>query len=317
MTRREELTAILAGEPTRGLGSVFWKHFAADEHSGPAAKAAHDRWIAETDPVFVKVMNEALYPHAEEFAGAPDWASVEPYAVDHPALKAEIELAADMVAAYGQTHHVLATVHGVTASAFHARGGSTDYEEKRAQLPRALREDPEVVGAAFATIGASLVTQAAAFMDAGVDGVFLAALGGEAHNFTDEEFAAHVRPYDVAVLDAVGAAGGLRYLHICKENVALHRYAGYPVDIVQVGEHANDLTLDDLRAAFPGAVIVGGIDNTDSYFVDGGHTDALVTAASAADTQHARFIVGADCSLPDDTDPHLVGALSRALRTTE
>ncbi|MFT3886699.1 MAG: uroporphyrinogen decarboxylase family protein [Arachnia sp.] len=316
MTRRDEFTAILAGEPTGALGSLFWKHFAAGEHAGPAAKAAHDRWIEATDPLVVKVMNEAIYPHEEEFTGAADWVSVAPYPVDHPALVAERELVADMVAAYRATHHVFATVHGVTASAFHARGGSTDYDEKRYQLAQALREDPELVGDRFAVIGRSLVDQAVAFLQAGVDGVFLAALGGEGHLFTDDEFAAYIRPHDIAVLEAVGDAGGLRYLHICKENVVLARYAGYPVDIVQVGEHLNDLSLDDLRAAFPGAVVVGGVDNTDPYFHDGGSVSPLVREAVAADTQHARFIVGADCSLPDDTDPQLVGALSRALRTT-
>lgn len=317
MTRRDELTAILAGEPTQGLSSIFWKHFAPAERAGDEAYAAHVRWIAATDPVLVKVMNEALYPHGQEFADSRDWASVKAYPTDHLAMRAQRDLVSRMVDSYSPTHHVLVTMHGVTASAFHARGGSDDYDQKRTQLTAALREDPALVEEKFALIGESLVAQAKEFMRAGADGVFLAALGGEAGNFTDEEFDRVVRPHDIAILEAVGEAGGLRYLHICKEDVALDRYAGYPADIVQVGEHVNGLDLGSLRALFPQAVIVGGVDNADPYFVDGGSADSLAREVRQAVADHTRLIVGADCSLPDATDPDLVGALSRVLRSLD
>lgn len=315
MTRRDQLQAILDGQAPQGFGSIFWKHFGSDEKQGQAAKRAHDDWIARTDPVFVKVMNEALYPHGTEFSGAADWAAVQPYSVDDPQFQAQLALVTEMVEAYRETHHVIATVHGVTASAYHARGGGMEYEDKRGQLTAALREDEELVGAKFRVIGESLVAQAKELMRTGLDGVFLAALGGESANFTDEEFARHIRPYDVALLEAVGEAGGIRFLHICKEDVALERYAGYPVEIVQLGEHLNDVSLDQLRTHFPGAVVVGGVDNMDAYFRGDGTLSAedMAKAAVASVSDHTRFIVGADCSLPDATNPDLVGSLSRAV----
>lgn len=317
MTRRNQLQAVLEGKEPDGLGSIFWKHFGVDEKQGEAARRAHDQWISATDPVFVKVMNEALYPHSQEFTSAADWDSVEPYPTTHTLFTAQKELVADMVAAYRDTHHVLATVHGVTASAYHARGGGAEYEEKRGQLTAALRENEELVGAKFRTIGESLLAQVEELMALGIDGVFLAALGGEGSNFTDEEFARHIRPHDLAILEAVGRAGGIRYLHICKEDIVLDRYDGYPVEIVQVAEHLNGIALDELRTRFPGAVIVGGVDNMDPYFTTAdGSAEELAAAAAASISDTARFIVGADCSLPDSTDPAIVGALSRAAQNT-
>lgn len=319
MTKRQEMTALLDGRSDAGMGSIFWKHFGADEQLGDRARAAHDAWIAGTEPAFVKVMNEQLYPHEQEFQSSADWAAVEPYPPDHPHLKEQWALVKELVDAYSATHHVFATVHGLTASAFHARGGGDDYEDKRGQLADALREDEELVGSKLKVIGQSLVDQVEDLMTTGIDGVFLAALGGESTNFTDEEFAQHVRPWDVALLEAVGTAGGLRYLHICKEDIVLDRYDGYPVDFVQVATHLNDISMDDMRRRFPDAVVVGGVDNLDSYFLGRGDTspEAMSARAIAAITEPSRFLIGADCSLPNPTSPDVVGALSRAAHSAK
>ncbi|AQP47385.1 hypothetical protein BW730_07590 [Tessaracoccus aquimaris] len=317
MFNGELLAAALSGEPQSRFGSVFWKHFPTDAQLGDAALAAHAEWVEETHPLIVKAMNEQLYPHGDEFARASDWATVTPYEPDHPALQAQVDLVTRLIAEFGEDLPVFATVHGVTASAFHARGGPNDYEERRHQLTDALRADPVTVGSAFDVIGASLLAQTTAMLDAGVDGIYLAALGGESSNFTREEFERHIRPHDLAILEATRAVGRLSFLHICKEDIDLARYAGYPVDIVQVALHLNPITEAQMREAFPGAVVVGGIDNFDPYFLGAGDpadAESLATGAISSMTR-SRTIIGADCSLPDTTPADVVGRLASAIST--
>lgn len=300
---RATFEATIAGSRT-GLPSLFWKHFPASATLGEEAIAVHQEWMEETGAVLVKVMNEQLYPDVGPLPSGADWARVPAYPMSHPHLGAQTALVASLVERYGQTHPVLATIHGVTASAFHARGGGARYEQERHQLVDALRDDPDTVRAALERIADSLEAQARAYLDAGADGIFYAALGGERTLFTDGEFEQFIRPLDLRILEAIGEAGGLRYLHICKEDVSLDRYRDYPAEIVQAGLHSNDFGLPELRAAFPRAVLVSGFDHTDPVFVTG---EDPAAAARAVLEQRAAVtgpvMVGADCSIPDHAEP--------------
>lgn len=313
MTARQQLEATLAGEQGP-IPTLFWKHFGQDEQLGDAAIEAHERWLAQTNASLVKVMNEQLYPHGEEFRNAAQWGSVPAYPASHPAIQDEVQLVRDLVARHGATHHVLVTVHGLVASAFHARGGGADYDEKRHQLVDALRANPAEVAAAYDRIGGSLVEHVHAYLDAGADGIFLAALGGERSNYSDDEFAEHVRPHDLAILEAAGSRGALRFLHICKDGVNLERFVGYEAEIVHVGEHINDFTLEEVRRRFPNAVVAGGVNNADPYFTTGAETDIprIVESALAGAVEPVRFMLCADCSLPDPTPGQWVGRLTQA-----
>ena len=47
------------------------------------------------------------------------------------------------------------------------------------------------------------------YIEMGLDGVYYAALGGEKHYFTDDEFAECIEPYDKQILRAVKEADGV------------------------------------------------------------------------------------------------------------
>jgi len=315
MNKRQVLDDVLAGRATAGTPSLFWKHFRPEEALGEAAVAAHRDWVAETEPVLVKVMNEQLYPASGPFASGSEWSAIGPYPTDDPRFQQQLALVREVVALYGQTHQVFVTMHGVVASAFHANGVKP-YEEKRTVMSSALRDDPEVVDRAYQVVADSLVEHARAYLAAGADGIVYAALGGERNNYTREEFDTHVRPRDLQVLEAIGAAGGKRLLHICKDDLDLDRYDGYPAEMVGWGARLNDISLAEGRTRFPSATLVGGIDNTDPYFAtespDRERAAELVRQAIADAGSARRLIVSSDCSLPDPTPSSPVAAVSAA-----
>ncbi len=317
MTPRNQIKGLLAGQPAGQL-TLFWKHFGPAEALGQPAVDAHRTWIEQTKPAVVKVMNEQLYPHGARFTDPSQWGQVGPYPASHPAIQRELEVVRTLVDQYGSTHHVLVTVHGLVASAFHARGGGADYDDQRHELVDALRAEPALVAQAYERIGESLVEHVNAYLDAGADGIFLAALGGERGNFTADEYDRYVRPYDQAILAAAGNRGALRFLHICKDDVDLARFAAYEAEFVHTGEHLNDFGLADLRRQFPTAVVCGGIDNQDPFFVgpsDPGRAAELVAGALDAAAGDQRFLICADCSLPNHTPPAQVALISEAAAT--
>ena len=136
-----------------------------------------------------------------------------------------------------------------------------------------------------------------------VDGIYYAALGAEHHFFTDEEFATWIEPYDLRILKAAKEAGLYNFLHICKENLNVQRYANYGelVDVVNWGVYETDFSLDEGRKLFPNATIMGGLANRSGVLVDGSHKEIRDAVRKIIkDFGTTGFILGADCTLPTE-----------------
>ena len=103
----------------------------------------------------------------------------------------------------------------------------------------------------------------------GVDGIYYAALGGERHFFTDEEFYQWIAPFDRRILQTARQAGVYTFLHICKENLNMQRYKDYGglVDVVNWGVYETDFPLEAGRELFPQAAIMGGLANRSGVLV--------------------------------------------------
>ena len=104
----------------------------------------------------------------------------------------------------------------------------------------------------------------------GVDGIYYASLGGEHHFFTDEEFAKWIEPFDKRILQAGREAGLDLFLHICKENLNMQRYAGYGdlADVVNWGVYETNFPWKRPQVS-PTRSIMGGLANRSGVLVEG------------------------------------------------
>ena len=118
---------------------------------------------------------------------------------------------------------------------------------------------PGPVLAAMDRIADALCELVSASAALGVDGIYYAALGGERHFFTDEEFYQWIAPFDRRILQTARQAGVYTFLHICKENLNMQRYKDYGglVDVVNWGVYETDFPLEAGRELFPQAAIMG------------------------------------------------------------
>ena len=76
-----------------------------------------------------------------------------------------------------------------------------------------LRWDEKKMLSAMQRITDVLCLLAKAYIEAGLDSVYYASLGGEYEFFTDEEFAKWIKPFDIQVMKAIKEAGGYCFLH--------------------------------------------------------------------------------------------------------
>ena len=155
------------------------------------------------------------------------------------------------------------------------------------------------------------------YIEAGLDGVYYAALGGENRYFTDEEFAEWIEPLDKQIMTAVREAGGACVLHICKDGLNMQRYRSYAdfCDVVNWGVYEAPMSLEEGRRLFPGKAVMGGLPNRHGVLVDG---DAEAVRAAVQDVIRTwgrrGLILGADCTLATEQDLSLVRAAVQAAR---
>jgi len=303
MDKRERVLAVMNGQKPDKVPSGFWLHFGPEAFHGEKAVSTHLRFFEDSKTDICKIMNENLIPQDHELKTAADWSNLQPLKTDSEGFIRQVELVRTVADAVKDKVFLLATIHGVVASASHLVGGPNLYDVNRKILVRHLRENPEGMKHGLRIITDYLVALAQACLDAGADGIYYAALGGERAMFDDHEFAEVIRPLDLQVLEAADGRTCYNVLHICKEHVNLERYLGYPGEVVNWGIHERNPSLTEGKAIFPGKILLGGLDDRSGVLVDGSKEDITAAVHAVLDEMGDElFFLGADCTLPSDID---------------
>jgi uroporphyrinogen decarboxylase len=151
----------------------------------------------------------------------------------------------------------------------------------------------------------SLMTFVRACVRRGVDGFYHSTQGGETHRLADRTlFDTFVRPYDLAVMKEAERSCTFNILHVCDyvgEYDDLTRFQEYPGHVVscplKVG--GRPLPLAEAYRVFKRPVM-GGLDRHRAIATG---SEAQIRAEVEATLREApaRFILGADCTVPADT----------------
>jgi uroporphyrinogen decarboxylase len=283
------------------IPASFWLHFPPDEKFGYKAVEAHRSFYAETHVDFLKVMNECLVTVPAYLNSPSDWNYVKPFRSDTGFVLQQLDIIKALADTLGDTVPLLATIHGVFASAFHACRTGEDRFSRNNPVAEHLLSRPEPVLKGLKAIAEGLAEFSLACLDAGAQGIYYAALGGEAYRFTAEQFETWIKPFDLLVLKALHQRTNLSVLHICKDQVRLPLYADYPSPVVNWAVHESNLSPEEGAKVFPGKIILGGLDDRAGVLVDGNREEIISTAEDLKRRMKGiPFIAGADCTLPTE-----------------
>lgn len=315
MNKRERVLNVVSGNGVDYVPTGFWLHFENEQHHGKESVQAHLDFFKDTGTDILKIMNENLVPWDVKISKADDWNNVKPISLKDPYIQDQLDIIKRITDEVGDEAVVLTTIHGIVASAFHTRGGGDNYDALRTILSTHLREKPDVVSTAFNNLAEGLAEFTAACLDAGAQGIYYAALGGEKELFTDQEFEQYIKPNDFKILKAAEQASAFNVLHICKDNINFNRYKEYNPSVVNWAIHDNDLSISEGRILFPNSTILGGLDDRSGVLVDGSKEELERKVFSILDEAgDGKFILGADCTLPTEIDPARVKAAVEATR---
>lgn len=319
MTKKQRVLAVLRGEKPDYTPVGFSLHFPADRNAGEDGVRAHLDFFRETDTDLVKIMNENLVPAQGAIQKPEDWSCIAPINRETPFIKRQLDFAKAILDRYPGDGYSLGTLHGITASSIHPIEQAYGYDGARSLLLEHLRENEGPVLDAMKRIAEGMCQLAWGYRDAGVDGIYYAALGGEARWFTDEEFARWIEPFDRLILSEIRKTGLGVFLHICKDHLRMERYRGYGefCDVVNWGVYEAPLAMEEGRKLFPGKVLMGGLPNRGGVMTEGSK-EQLAQEARRLIRQFGPtgFILGADCTLPTELPYERVRWLAEAARET-
>lgn len=293
MNKIERVRAALEGKKPDRVPASFWFHFPEDQAHGNESVKAHLDFFRRADLDFLKIMNEHPYRVETPIKNPSDWRKIKPAPLSSDFFQAqldEIKMITDELAGECLT---TTTIFNPFSSGNHASGKL---------VTEHLKADPDSVNIGLGTIAESLAAFALACLNAGADGIYFSAQGGEADRFKEQVFLDTIKPHDLTVLNAVKDKGELNIIHICRDNIRLHLYSNYPGSVFNWAATAqNNIPLTAGKKLF-NRTILGGMDNR-GVIVDGSADEIRQVVHEIIRTFGSEsLIIGADCTLPTDID---------------
>ena len=317
MTKKERVIAAIEGREVDYVPVGFSLHFPSGKEKGEQGVKSHLEFFRRTDTDIIKVMNENLVPDVGEIKTPGDWDKIPSYSMNDGFMKDQIEMVKRILDQAEEDAFSLGTLHGICASAIHPIEARYGYEHVREMFCAHIRENKQPVVEAFKRITDGMCQLAVRYKELGLDGIYYAALGGEQHYFTDEEFSEIIEPFDKEILRASKEAGAYNFLHMCKDHLNVKRYKSYEAltDVVNWGVYETGFSLEDGRKLFPGTTIMGGLANRSGGMVEG-TVEELKEAAKKVIRDYGKtgFILGADCTLPTEIPYDRIRAIAEAVR---
>lgn len=318
MNKRERVLAAVSGGTPDRVPCGFWLHFPHGYESGPEAVKIHLNFFTASGTDLCKVMNENSLPKNPNLNNPDDWGKLEKIPHNAPFVVRQVDLVRRVCEETNGEAVILATIHGMVASAFHYLGGSALYDSDKLALTRCLRENPEAFHHGMEIIADYLDDLCGACLEAGADGLYFASLGGEKAMMTDEEFETFFKPYEVKLLEKYDKkAPCFNVLHMCKDNLNLARYLGYPCKVINWGVYEQNPSLSEGRALLgEDRVLLGGMDNRTGVLVDGTPEEIERVVHKVLDEVGTEnVILGADCTLPTNISLSRIAAAAHATQT--
>lgn len=302
MSKRENVLKVLNGEKADYIPSGFWIHF-EDEVIAAGVDAqvkAHKEFAEATNMDIIKIMNEYEFRREEKVETADDWNNIKALPKDDDLFTKQHDVMNKTLELLDGEVYTLGTVHGIVASLSHSSGLS--YSDSPEIIMEHAKENKEAVLNAIKATTENVINMLHVVQNTEVDGIYYAALGAEKHRFTREFFEEFIKPYDLMVLEAIKDDKKI-FLHMCKDNVDLERFADYPADVVNWAIHDGDYSLAEGAEIFADKVVLGGMDDRSGVLVEGTEEKIAEKIASIKEEiDNNRLILGADCTLPTEID---------------
>ncbi len=274
----------------------FFIHFPEEDHFGPTAVDKHLEYFRFTGLDFLKIQYERRFPLIEKLQKPSDWADVPLLKKDF--YEAQLKVIEGIVKKGKKEALVIPTVYSPLSFAGHFTGYKHHIDH--------LNEDPEAVKKGLEIITESTLIFVKECIKLGVDGFFQATQGGEAHRFKHEGiFENYIKPYDLIVAQEADIHCECNILHIHAGEGLYNDYSAfvdYPGHMINCGLQLNgSRTTPKEIFDLLGRPFMGGLERAGIIY-SGSQSEIENEVKRTIDKAPEKFVLGATCTLPSDTD---------------
>lgn len=296
--KRERILQVLdQSRPNEYVPAGFFLHF--ENKLGRKAVQDHRDFYRATGMDFVKVFYEIVVPRVEINSGK-DWEKVPVYGEDF--FAPQVAVIEDLAREFGNEAFILPTVYSPLALAHQTLGRDKD-------LKKLAEQDPVAFGKAIKNLALSIENYLRSARKHGADGFYVSSQGGDGNSLSPKVWKEQVRKWDKYVSEVANEIGQINILHICDYGTpftnaeALYAFADYPASIINVPLNFSDgstLNLKEAQKRF-GRPIFGGLERL-GVIATGTVEEAKAAVDKVLENASPNFILGADCTVPGDTD---------------
>ena len=311
--KRELLLQVLDQSRPNDYVPVFFNiHFPAK--FGYNAVKSHIDWFRSTHVDFVNVKYEYV-PDQVEIKSPADWKKIKQVTPEQ--WVEQIQVVHELARELKNEAFIIPTVYSPLALLNQAAGtwSASDPKAAKQQLFEIIKKDPEAVKPALEALTKSLVYYIREARKAGADGFYISSQGGDLDSFGGKLFRDLIKPYDKQLSDAANEVAPFNILHVCEGGGhfsadSFNDYLDYPGSIVNVPYHefkGKALTTQQVAKLFDRPVL-GGLPRQSNIYT-GTLEEAKAEVDEILKNAPANFILGADDSVPNDSDPEKLRAL--------
>ena len=306
MNKIERLRATVSGQPVDHPPMTIWYHFGNQHSTAETTARVHVEFFEYYDLDLLKVMNDYDYPNpagVETVATSDDLRRIEPFEVVKTPFATQLQAIERIAKALKGKALFVDTM-------FNAWNTLRRNLSKEATEPL-MAKHPEAVFKALEVINGNLIKYALATLERGTAGIFLS-VPASTEFVTREQYERLMRPFDLALLNAVKGKGEFHILHAHGAQLFLDRLLDYPVQVLSWADLNGGPSIAETRKRTQ-LTLMGGLDHVKFPFVSAAVLRDQVRAAKAQ-AGATRFILAPGCSVATYSFPPLIHAVRNAAR---
>ena len=311
--KRELLLQVLDQSRPNDYVPVFFNVHFPDKFGYKAVKS-HVDWFRTTHVDFVNVKYEFI-PQQVTINNASDFKKIKE--VTPQEWEEQIQVVRELARELKSEAFIIPTVYSPLALLNQAAGtwNASDPKAAKKKLFDLVKKNPEAVKPALEALTKSLVYYIREARKAGADGFYISSQGGDVDSFGGKLFRDLIKPYDKQLADAANEVAPFNILHVCEGGGhfsadSFNDYLDYPGSVVNVPYHefqGKSLTTQQVAKLFDRPVL-GGLARQGKLYT-GTLEEAKAEVDEILKNAPDNFILGADDSIPNDSDPERVRAL--------
>ena len=300
MTPIERVRAALRGKPVDRPPFTIWYHFGLQHAPAERTAQAHLEFFDAYHLDWLKVMNDYSYPMpdgVETLSEARDLGRLQPLDVTRGPMGEQLRAIRILAPALRGRALFVDTV-------FNAWNTLRRNVVKDA-MDALMRDHPKELEAALGVVNENLTRYALASLERGAAGLFFS-VPATAEFLTPGQYERFMRPFDLALLEAVRGRGECHVLHAHGARLYFDRLLDYPVHAISWADRAGGPSLAEARRRTPLA-LVGGIDHTNFPYVSAATIREQIRGA-IAEAGRETLLLAPGCAVPTYSFPDLIRA---------